>query len=281
MPAIRRTAARSRGRRRSRARRRRRWDVEHDDVAGVVGEHGVEVAAVYGPGPALDQGADLLFVGRHASFPGSNDGSAWEPGPSYRSGPGERHRAVTAPLPHPFGAPQPASPTVVAMDFTRRPLGSPGIARGARARPADRHGHCPRAARRQRRLGAAVLLNRSRQRGDERRRRPRRSDRVGRRPARSSYTPSGATAGGRCSCATDGCCGCRRGASIGQTPGLTSTARRSSSSAAWCPGPQRRIDPGGDVQMPHHLHRAHGGRLRDLERSADRRRVGARDNWSV
>ena len=188
--------------------------------------------------------------------------------------PGERHRAVTAPLPHLRRPATGVAHRGIAWT-SRAAAGSPGIARGARARPADRHGHCPRAARRQQRLGAAVLLNRSRQQemsvvGALV------AATVGRRPARSSYTPSGATAGGRCSCTTDGCCGCRRGASIGQTPGLTSTARRSSSSAAWCPGPRRPRSRRGCADAAHHLHRAHGGRLRDLERSADRRRVGAR-----
>ena len=37
-----------------------RRDVEHDDVRGVVGEHGGHVAIVDGGGPALDQVADLL-----------------------------------------------------------------------------------------------------------------------------------------------------------------------------------------------------------------------------
>src|SRR5713226_2246897 len=44
-----------------------RRDVEHDDAGGVVGEHGVHVAIVDGGGPALDQVADLMFVG-HAGF---------------------------------------------------------------------------------------------------------------------------------------------------------------------------------------------------------------------
>jgi hypothetical protein len=43
----------------------RRRDVEHDDVLGVVDEHGVDVAGVDRLGPALDQGADLLFVVGH------------------------------------------------------------------------------------------------------------------------------------------------------------------------------------------------------------------------
>jgi hypothetical protein len=39
-----------------------RWDVEHDDVIRVVGEHRGQVTHVDGRGPALDQVADLLFV---------------------------------------------------------------------------------------------------------------------------------------------------------------------------------------------------------------------------
>jgi hypothetical protein len=42
-------------------------DVKHDYAGRVVDEHDIHVAALCGCGPARDQFADLLFVGR-ASF---------------------------------------------------------------------------------------------------------------------------------------------------------------------------------------------------------------------